>query len=141
MADPYVNFAPAEVGPCTATWFVGLNGESAFNDNPTFGPATTIQPVGTWDFLVDGPLKDVLTTVYANTDAFLEAWATAGGQVDFIAQRADQTALAGATVYGYSNPLNGKGEWHCFCDIGLLPPEALPLRWVVKFSVPHSIIR
>jgi len=135
MADPFVNFAPAEVGPCTATWFVGADSGSSFNDNPSFGPPA-------WAFLVDGPLKDVLDKVYPTDDAALSAFAAAGGQITCTVQGA-----AGQTMQPYAPrvyqtlPPSAGTWWQVVVDSGALPPEALPLRWVVKFSVPHSIIR
>lgn len=140
MADPFVTIPPSEVGPCTATWFIGADSGSSFNDSPTFGPSTSINPVGAWDFLVDGPLKDVLTTVYPSTDAFLAAWAAAGGRVDFTAQTALQAQLYNSSAHGYAQPLNGKGEWQ-MTNAALTAPEEKPYRWVVQFSVLHSIVR
>lgn len=144
MADPFVTWAPEEVGPCTATWFVGSGRGSETNEGPTFGSATESQPVAAWSHLVDGPLKDVLTAPYESKDAAMAAWAKAGGQVDFSAQSADGSPVY--TVQPWINlyPLEVSGP-QIWWQVGFVPADypavALPLRWVVKFSVPHSIIR
>ena len=149
MADPYVNFAPAEVGPCTATWFVGPDsGAEDGNQGPTFGPATPSQEVGAWDFLVDGPLKDVLTENHGTRDAALLAWAKAGGQIDFVVMSARQSIVIQSSVFSPwtsdvldLDPSAYGFAWFLGLDVSGLDPADYPLRWVVKFSVPHSIIR
>lgn len=132
MADPYVSFAPKQVGPCSASWFVGSASGSP-NDSPTFGPATDLNPIGAWDYLVDGPLKDVLTASYASEEAATEAWAAAGGEI--VVSCTCPTPIPSPEIIVLAG---GKPVWNL--NSGLVAPDPA-LIWTVRFSVPHSIVK
>ena len=162
MADPYVNWAPANVGACSATWYVGPETFVVETEatNPTFGrggvvassPSNSI--VGAWDFLVPGPLKDVLTSAFTpNTlplsdysRQVMERWAAAGGRISIVGTDKD-----GGVVYGASAAPLEVGPmllgdlqmgWSIAFDQTLYPPTGrTPFQWAITFSVAHSLTR
>lgn len=151
MSNPYVTWEPSEVGPCTATWLVAGNSGNPENDGPAFGPGPFIsQPVGAWDYLVDGPLKAVLDRTYNSYDEMLGAWASAGGQLNCTVQDAngqpvglDRTPWAQRVdaTSGAPAPTGAPAPFVWFFSADTSTSPAYPLRWTVKFSVPHSIIK
>jgi hypothetical protein len=154
MPDPYVRSAPANVGACSATWYVDPATEpvpGSDGSNPTFGqplPNPFSGVTGAWQFLVPGPLKDVLTKEYpvaaGMEQEMLQDWAAAGGEVSIM-------ALAGnGPVFGASaRPINVVGAFlptqqmafGIEYDVTQYPAVPVPIRWSIRFSVPHSIVR
>lgn len=155
MADPYVRTAPLNVGACSATWYVDPLTEprpGSDGTDPTFG-----QPLddgsgnmtGAWGFLVPGPLKDVLTQEITITPDFVwdvaQAWSEAGGSITVMGLAADGTPIYGATPRVFIiGPAPGPTQQMAFAvnyDFTAYPAVPTPIRWSVRFSVPHSIVR
>lgn len=155
MADPYVRTPPVNVGACSATWYVDPTTEpvpGSDGSNPTFGqplPDPFGGVTGAWQFLLPGALKDVLTKEYTVSPTMeqemLQDWAAAGGEVVVSA-----LSEGAGPVYGVSvRPVNVVGgslptqrmAFSVEYDIGLYPAVPTPIRWSIRFSVPHSIVR
>lgn len=154
MADPYVRWAPANVGACSATWYVGPEaGWRAGSDgtNPTFGqpiPGGDDGVSGAWGFLVPGPLKDTLTKEFVQTDpAFIpnmmQAWADAGGEISIMGIGSGGSLRPyGAAMFPFPVATGTGTQQMAFYidyDQTLYPAITPPIRWVVKFSVAHSV--
>lgn len=157
MSDPYVKWAPVNVGACSATWYVGPEVWSggATGTAPTFGwggviasnPSDTL--VGAWDFLVPGPLKDTLTQPFAADDAYtanvMQKWAEAGGEISIMGftQNGAEAVYGAAARPFYIGGLLGPAQMGFFInyDTDAYPSLPTPIRWVVKFSVSHSVTR
>lgn len=155
MADPYVRSAPANIGACSATWYVDPVTEPVSGSdgtNPVFGqplPNPFGSLTGAWQFLLPGALKDVLTKEYTVSPTMeqemLQDWAAAGGEV-VIMGLADE----GGPIYGaMARPINVVGAFlptqqmafGIEYDVTQYPAVPVPIRWSIRFSVPHSIVR
>ena len=153
MADPYVRTPPVNVGACSATWYVDPLTEprpGSDGSNPTFGqpfPDGIGGVTGAWQFLVPGPLKDVVTREFLLNPTMeldcTQAWAAAGGEVSVMGRTDDGQCVYGATARMIRNsPMGATTQQMMFSieyDYTLYPALVTPIRWVVKLSVAHSV--
>lgn len=155
MADPYVRAAPSNIGACSATWYVDPLTEprpGSDGSNPTFGqplPDGIGGVTGAWQFLVPGPLKDVLTREFPVNDTVeldtMRAWSEAGGEVSIMGRSDAGQIIYGASVKMIRVPsVEYTAQQMMFSveyDYSAYPSVVTPIRWSIRFSVPHSIVR